>query len=189
MLDVPARAQAFTLLDQKTLKISLDLTKIREGPNEMLLTREMVRNPASLFVAGIEPDRIWLMASKLLPISFPIEVRTEGNLVLGFALQGIEETPSSATVLAPRRSRQEGIKVPTAPIDLRKLTATTTVNPKPLFPTEVRFIEGKSPTVKVTIKIQAARGIFLAMLMTKRRLDSRNSSLLPWHQPLLDGLL
>jgi len=146
--------QAFRLLDPKTLKISLDLAGIREGEQNVVITRDMVRIPSNLSLEGIKPDAVQITAYKLVPVEVPIEVSTKGDLPAGLTLKRIEVTPSSVTVLAPLAFRKEGIKIGTEAIGLEQVTETRTLVPKLLIPTEIRFVNGKPPRVKATIEVQ-----------------------------------
>ncbi len=72
--------QAFRLFDPSGLKISLDLSTIRQGGQELALNKEMVKSPSNLNVVGIKPERIHITAYKLISTTVPIEVKTVGTL-------------------------------------------------------------------------------------------------------------
>jgi len=55
--------------------------------------------------------------------------------------------------LIPGKLNQNGARIRTEPIDLGKLTSSTTLEVRLILPTHVRFAEGKSSVVKVTIKL------------------------------------
>ncbi len=117
----------------------------------------MVKTPSSLPVVGIKPERIFITAYRLLPVSLPVEVRTTGTPPPGTTIQKIEVVPPSVQVLMSPRLRREGMTVPTKPIDLSSITTTTTIKPDLLFPPEVRFLGEKPPAVAVIVKVKQKR--------------------------------
>jgi len=149
--------QAFRLFDASKLKISLDLSQVKQGGQEIALTKDMVKTPSSLPVVGIKPERIFITAYRLLPVFLPVEVRTTGTPPPGTTIQKIEVVPPSVQVLMSPRLRREGMTVPTKPIDLSSITTTTTVKPDLLFPPEVRFLGEKPPAVAVIVKVKQKR--------------------------------
>ncbi|NVM21245.1 MAG: DNA integrity scanning protein DisA nucleotide-binding domain protein [Desulfobacterales bacterium] len=147
--------QAFRLLDPKALKISLDLAEIREGRQKIPLTRDMVKVPSNLSLERIKPGSIRITAYRLLPVEVPVKISIKGALPSRLTLQKIVVTPPSVTVLASPKLQKSGIRIRTEPIALEQVTETTTLAPKLLFPTEIRFFDGKPPSVKVTIEVRA----------------------------------
>lgn len=147
--------QAFRLFDASTLKISLDLASFKQqGTQEIPLTKEMIKTPGSLSVVGLKPDRIFITAYKLQPRSFPIEIKTTGSLPPGVTLQKIDSSPPSVIALVPPKLLKNGLRITTKPIDLRPITASTTVISEIDYPAEVRFPAGKPPAVIVNIKVR-----------------------------------
>jgi YbbR domain-containing protein len=147
--------QAFRLLDPHTLKISVDLAGIRQGKQKVLMTRDMVRLPSNLSLEGIKPEAIQISSYKLIPMEVPILVRTKGDLPEGLSLRRIEAVPPLVTVLAPLELHKKVTKIFTEPIVLEEVARTTTLEPKVIFPTEVRFVDGEPPSVKVIIEVEA----------------------------------
>jgi diadenylate cyclase len=145
-------AQAFQLLHPDSLKISLDLKQLRAGAQEIELTREMVKAPSNLSVTDINPERIKIVTSRLLPLTVPIEVLTENAPPSGFAVQQITVTPSEVKVLIPRRLRGKRIRVMTEPLDLSILDVQKVFTPALRYPSDVQFIGGKTPQVRVIVK-------------------------------------
>jgi len=147
-------SQAFQLLNTEALKISLSLSQIQEGKQDIILTKEMIKTPSNINVVGIKPSRITVNASKFVRVSVPIEVVTENQTVPGVIVQKITVTPSSLKLLVPSRQLRNNITIKTAPIDLQSLTATTTLKPKLVIPPEVQFEDKREPSVTVVIKIK-----------------------------------
>ena len=141
------------VLDPDILKVSLDLSNITEGRQTVVFTKEIINTPSNLTVVGIKPDQTTIVASKLIPLTVSIKIKTTGELGPNLILQRIATDPASIEVLAPRKMRRNGITIQTEPVDLTRLTHTTTLYPKLILPSEVRFIEGKPPTVKLICEI------------------------------------
>ncbi len=149
-------AQAFQLLHPETLKISLDLTRIRPGVQEIELTHDMVKTPSNLSIAGITPERIKVITSRLLPVNVPIEVLTENQPPRGVTVQSITASPASVKVLIPHRLRSKRIRVLTDPIDLSLLDVQRVFIPPLRYPPDIQFPGGKKPVVRVVVKISQA---------------------------------
>lgn len=147
-------SQAFQLLNTNTLRISINLSQVQEGRQDIVLTKEMISTPSNVNVVGIKPSRITVSASKFVRISVPIEVVTENEPAPGVIIQKITITPSSVRVLVPGRQLRNNIKIKTAPIDLQQLTATKTLKPKLIIPPEVQFEGKREPSVNVVIKVR-----------------------------------
>jgi hypothetical protein len=150
-------AQAFDLLHADSLKVSLDLKEIRPGPQEIVLTPEMVNVPSDLTVAGFVPERIKVVTSRLLPLTVPIEVLTENQAPKGYAVRTITATPAEAKILIPSRLRGKKIRVMTEPIDLSLLDVQRVFAPALRYPPDIQFSGGRTPTVRVVIKTHADR--------------------------------
>jgi uncharacterized protein (TIGR00159 family) len=146
--------QAFRLFDASSLKISLDLAGLKQGGQEIALTKEMIRTPRNLSVVGLKPDRIYVMAYRLLSRSCPVEIKTAGSLPPGVFLQKMECSPSSVTALVPPKLLKNGLRITTKPIDLRQITASASISSEIDYPAEVRFPSDRPPTVIVNIRVR-----------------------------------
>jgi len=147
-------AQAFRLLDEHSLKLSLDLSAVVDKKREFNLTSDMVNAPSSLVVADILPSKIHVYASKSIPWTFPVNVSTQNSLPGNLSLQKMSVTPSRVKVLIGSQAKPEEIKVETEPIDLQRIFFTTTLDTKIVLPAGVSFPDGKSPAASVLIKVR-----------------------------------
>jgi YbbR domain-containing protein len=145
-------AQAFQLLHPENLKISLDLAQLQPGRQEVALTRTMVKTPSNLAVAGISPERITVVTSRLISMTVPIEVLTENIPPQGIAVQKITATPAEARILIPRKLRGKRIRILTEPIDLAQLDVQRAFTPSLRYPPDIQFAGGKTPVVRVVVK-------------------------------------
>jgi diadenylate cyclase len=146
--------QAFRLLDEHSLKVSLDLSAVMDKKREFNLTSDMVNAPSSLTIADIVPAKIHVYASKSIPWTFPVQVNTQNSLSEHLALQRMSVTPSKVRVLIGSQVKPEQIKIETEPIDLQKIFFTTTLDTKIVLPAGVSFPDGKSLAASVIIKVK-----------------------------------
>ncbi|MDO9559098.1 MAG: diadenylate cyclase [Syntrophales bacterium] len=145
--------QAFQLLNPDSLKVSVDLSQVREGRHEIALSKDMVKKPSSLTVVGINPARLGMTASRLVEASLPVQVVTQGRPPDGQSVQKISVSPPDVTVLILGKLNQNGVRIRTEPIDLGKLTSSKILEVRLILPSHVQFAGGKPPVVTVTIKL------------------------------------
>lgn len=146
--------RAFSLLDPRSLKVSLDTVQIKPGWQMFLVTREDVRLPTNLTLERIEPSVLRLNVTELITLKVPIQVQTMGKLKESFVLDRLEVKPSEVEVIASPKLRDSAIKIFTEPIDLNAISESTSFNPRLIVPTAIRFKNGKDPEVKVKIKVK-----------------------------------
>ena len=146
--------QAFNLLDERSLKLSVDLSEVMDKKREFNLTSDMINAPSSLMIADIVPSKIHVYASKSIPWTFPVNVNTQNSLAQNLSLQKISVTPSRIRVIIGAQAKPEEIKIETEPIDLQKIFFTTTLDTKIVLPAGVSFPDGKSPAASVLIKVK-----------------------------------
>ncbi len=146
--------QAFRLLDEHSLKLSLDLSNVIEKKHEFTLSKDMVNAPSNLPVADIVPAKIHVYASKFINWTFPVIIKTQNSLAEHLFLQRMSITPSKVRVLINSNIKSEQIKIETEPIDLQKIFFTTTLDTKIVLPAGVSFPDGKSPDFRVMVKVQ-----------------------------------
>lgn len=147
--------QAFRLLDERSLKLSLDLADVVNRKREFDLTANMINVPSSLKVADIIPSKVYVNTSKSIPWTFPVHIKTQNALPGNLDLQKISATPSKLRVLIGSQVKPENIKIETEPLDLQKIFFTTTLDTKILLPAGVASIDGQTPIVRVFIKVKS----------------------------------
>ena len=146
--------QAYNLLDERSLKLSLDLSPLAGEKHEYALTKDVVKAPSNLTITEIRPAKIYIYAFKLIARNLPVNINTQNVLHSNLSLQKISVFPSYVRVLVDSRMGQEQIKIETEPIDLQKIFYTTSLDTKIVLPAGVSFPEGKSPTARVTIRVK-----------------------------------
>ncbi|MFH0858134.1 MAG: diadenylate cyclase [Candidatus Omnitrophota bacterium] len=153
--------RAFNLLDPKELKLSMDMLRIKEGEDKYYLNKDMVRKPAGLSLVNIEPKEIPLRVYKMISVTIPIQIKTNGRAPSGVTIKEMKVEPQSVSVSIPDIIDRKKIYITTETIELKSITETTTLVPKLIIPTEIRFPGDKPPEVKITIEVdntQAAKG-------------------------------
>ncbi len=168
--------QAFSLLNPQELKVTIDMSKIKEGAQTIFLTEDMVHRPLSLLVVKIKPNRIELLAHQLISINVPIKVQTSGSPPPGTILKKITVAPQFIQVLTPKKKIPSNI--PTEPIDLRNIAATTTLSANLIFPSYVKPL--KENSVKVTIETERILSIFF---------DLNRTTIKPQFRPILNNMV
>ncbi|MFH2012700.1 MAG: diadenylate cyclase [Pseudomonadota bacterium] len=144
--------QAFSLLNPQTLKMSLDMSKVHEGDQDIVLDRNNLRYPPNLSVMRIEPGRIQITAHRLVAVNVPVKVQTIGKLPQGLTLQQIAVVPRSVKVMALPQSKKD-VEILTEPIDLNNISGSVTLTPKLMFPPNIQFTNDKQPQVRITFKV------------------------------------
>ncbi len=146
--------QAFQLLDEGTLKVSLDLSSLKEGRQDFVLSKDMVKTPSTLTVVGIKPTRAAIVAYRLMNVSAPVEIVTAGEPPPGLAVEEITASPATVEYLMPSRYAHGVLTVRTEPINLSALTSTQTLSPKLIFPPEAQFRQNREPLIKVLVTLK-----------------------------------
>jgi uncharacterized protein (TIGR00159 family) len=146
--------QAFYLLDEHSLKLSLDLSPIAQKKHEFVLAKDMVNAPSNLSVTEIRPATTYIYATKLISWTLPVKIRTQNFLPKNISLQRISITPARVRILIDSRVNPEKIEIETEPVDLQKIFFTTTLDTKIVLPAGVYFPEGKSPNTRVIIRVK-----------------------------------
>jgi uncharacterized protein (TIGR00159 family) len=154
LVTLAGRARAFDLLDPRTLRITLDMSGIREGSQETVISDESVRRPPGLSVIAMEPRKIELTAHQMITADLAVEIQTYGKLEPGLVLDGIEVSPKSIPVLISTDNKTGPLKILTEPLDMEKITQTTMLTPPLILPAGSRFADPKTPTVKVKLTVR-----------------------------------
>ena len=153
-LTLMGSSQAFSLLDPKTLKVSIDLSSLVEGRQTIKLTDNMVDIPSNMMLMKIDPDKITIIAHRLVSKNVPIHIDTVGHLPQGYVLKSLSVTPDSVVVLAPSSFQESKIFVTTEPIDLSGFTISHSMNVKIIYPNNIWFKDNQVPMVMVNIEIE-----------------------------------
>jgi len=146
--------QAFRLFNPEQLKISLDLSRLRRGSNELTFTGEMLNTPSSLTVVGIKPDKIRLNAYQMVFKNARVELVTLGKPDPQYIIDRIQVDPPFVKVLVSPSLRDDQLRIPTEPVNLQLLTANRKMTRRLLLPPDMFVSEESANYVTVTIKVQ-----------------------------------
>ncbi len=146
--------QEFNLFKPQELKISLDMSGIKDGENKVAFSKDLIRKSSGLSVVNIDPGWIFLNSYKLVSVSTPLELKTKGKPSPGVVVRNIRVEPETISVMAPSTLPDDKIAIGMEPVDLTPITQTTTVVPKLMMAPELRFAGEKSPDVKVIIEVE-----------------------------------
>jgi len=146
--------QAFRLMDEKALRLSLDLSSITDKRREFTLTPNMINVPSNLAVTDIIPGTIRVYASKMVTATVGVHVVTRNALPDHLVLQKINVNPASLRVMIDDRFNAEDLHLPTEPVDLSKITHSQMMLVD-IAPTQgVSFPDGKAPTIRLSIRVK-----------------------------------
>jgi len=149
--------QAFDLLDPAILKISVSLSNLIEGRQEVPLYGQMVKIPSNLSLVRIKPETIRINAYKFHPYNAPIQVRTWGEVPKGYVLKSVSVQPEKLSVQATKEFIRRKSRLITETIDLSDIQDTVTVDAKLLLPSDVRSKYGQKQSVNVTVNVAKKR--------------------------------
>jgi len=146
--------QAFRLLDEKNLRLSLDLSSLSDKKREFTLTPDMINVPSNLYVSEINPKTIRVYASKMIPANLPISIVTRNALPDHLVLQKMTPMPPSLRVLIDPRLKAEELKLQTEPVDLSKILHSLVVETELAPIAGISYPEGKAPVVRINIRVK-----------------------------------
>ncbi len=150
--------QAFNVFDPSRLKISLDLSHIEEGRQNITLTADMIKIPSNLTLLKFDPRRISINAYRLYPYEVKIDVPVQGQLPAGLIIKSINGQPRSVKVLASKAALQNLSAIKSQPLQIDKLTESTTLELDLVLPPGVRLSDGAAAKIKVSVEIETASG-------------------------------
>lgn len=151
---VQGAEQAFRLFDEKSLKLSLDLSPLAEKKREFVLTKDMVNTPSGLSVADISPAKIRVYASRRVPATLAVRVATLNRPPDGLVVQKMTASPAAVRVMMDPRLKHEDLRLETEPVDLQNVSSSLQALLKIVPAAGVSFPEGKPPLVRVTIRVK-----------------------------------
>jgi diadenylate cyclase len=149
-------SQAFDLFDPSTLTISVDLSNLRNGEQEIILSSDTIKIPSNLSLVKISPETIMINAFKLSTLEVPVHIKTIKSVPKGLKLKSITSNPMTVAVETPKKLAKEKNKmfINTEYIDLSKIAETITLDVKLLSQSDIRFKNGQTPFVQVTVEVE-----------------------------------
>lgn len=148
--------RAFTDFNPDNLAISLDVSRLEEGQNSFVIGEENLDLPRGIDLYSVEPTNLTLVANRLDSLSVPVRAGQIGALPDSLAPVELRTSPAAVVLLVPGGTRVEN--VPTEPIDLSRITQTTTVRKKLVPPAGTRLAPGQPSEVDVTLEVRPRTG-------------------------------
>lgn len=145
--------RAFDDIDASQLKISVDLNKLEEGPQQIALTESQLNEPAGVSVSDFEPGTLRIKAHKLVKADLPVKAQTKGKVADGYALETVVTEPGRVEVMVPQYLKGFVHELQTEPIDVDGLTRTKTVQATLISSQQVRFEGNEPPKIKVRLEV------------------------------------
>ncbi|HQL00996.1 MAG TPA: diadenylate cyclase [Smithellaceae bacterium] len=146
--------QAFQLMDERALKISVDLGDIARKKREFPLTKSMVNAPSNITVTDIIPSKIRVYPFRQVPAKLKVAAVTINSPPKHLRLHSLDVTPDRLPVMIDSRMKPSEIQLETETIDLSMVSSSMTIE-KRIVPTQgVAFPEGRPPAVVIDIDVR-----------------------------------
>jgi len=145
--------RAFNLLAPSTLKVSLDLSKVEEGAQQIVIDESHVKLPSNLALFRSAPRIVSFGVHTWVRARVAVEARTEGRLPRDLRQREIKVIPDAIPVLIWRSFKSPTTKIYTEPIDLSRLTAASEFKAKLVVPQHMRLESDQPAEVKVKLEI------------------------------------
>ncbi len=145
--------RAFYLLNPTNLILSMDLSGIQEGAQQLAVTAKSLKNPSNLSLYRVEPDVIGLKAHQVVTRELPVEVQTTGRLRRGLELTALVPHPPQVKAKVWKSLGEKTQKLPTEPLSLKAIEETQTLQATLLVPAHVRLVETGSAVVEVKVVV------------------------------------
>ncbi|MGD2110471.1 MAG: diadenylate cyclase [Phycisphaerae bacterium] len=148
--------RAFNLLAPSTLKVSLDLSEVTEGPQQIAIDESHVKLPSNLTLFRSVPRVVSFHIHTWVRARLAVTGSTEGRLPRDLRQRELRVTPEEVQVLIWRSFRSATTRLYTEPIDLSRLTDGSEFKAKLVVPEYVRLETGQPFEVSVKLEDGAA---------------------------------
>ncbi len=145
--------RAFNLLAPSTLKVSLDLSKVEEGQQQIAIDESHVKLPSNLALFRSAPRIVSLGVHTWVRARVAVEPRTEGRLPRHLREREIKVTPEAVQVLIWRSYRTSTTRIYTEPIDLSRVNDASEFKAKLVVPQQMRLEVDQPAEVKVMLDV------------------------------------
>lgn len=141
------------LFDQAALTASVDMSKLNEGKQTVIISDKDIDIPSGLSVSQITPRTISITAQKTIPAHIPVKIETEGKLDEDLVLEKLESQPDSLRLMFPQHGKFKPAFLNTEPLDLSDIKRSSTVKLAVIAPPGVVLSE-KQTSVKAHIRVK-----------------------------------
>ncbi len=98
----------FSGIKEDNLKIKVDVSKVKNGVNEVVITEKNIDIPANTFLVALEPSSFVMNALKYNLVKVPVVPRVNGAAAQGYRVSSIVVDPDEVEIWVP-----EGTNAPT----------------------------------------------------------------------------
>lgn len=159
------------LLNQQ--KIVLDLTGMRPGRSSFRIGTERLSLPRGVQLVRISPSQINLDISRIETRTLPVHLDVQGEPPPGYKAGEMELVPDTVEVTGPGPAVARLQSVPTEPLQLSRLTQSTTLDLDLIRPQD-DLLSYNLPQVRVRIDIQ---DVMISRAFQQIALTVRNTDL------------
>ncbi len=147
--------RAFNLLAPSTLKVSLDLSNVAEGPQQIAIDESYVKLPSNLALFRSVPRVVSIGVHTWVKGRLSVIARTDGRLPRELRNREVVVTPGEVEVFIWRSMKAPTMKVYTETIDLSGMTDATELKAKLVLPEYMRLESGQPSDVSVRLDVTA----------------------------------
>lgn len=147
--------RAFDLVNPANLAVSLDLSHVQEGRQEMVIAEENLRGSSSnLSLYRVEPSAVSIEAHEVVTVTLPVRVQTEGKPPPGVEIRQIRPLPQKVQAQVWRSLEADTELLFTEPVSLSGVRRSQQVRVSLLIPEHVRLVEPGQSIIQVSIAVK-----------------------------------
>jgi diadenylate cyclase len=139
--------QAFRLLDPAAIAVSINLSELSRGTNNIYITGEDLNLPSGVELYNAEPGMVKIIARTMKEAEVSVEVRTTGKGKVKISVE-----PKNVKLLIPESRGGAPRAVNTLPVDISKINKPTTLRSRLVLPAGVRLADGEKGEVTISIE-------------------------------------
>jgi diadenylate cyclase len=141
-------------LDPSQMSIQFDLSNVRKGKHNLVVTEEKINLPRRVKLIDAEPSNLTLTLEELTKKKAVVKPRLVGKLPEGLKLVSLKVIPHSIFVLLPEsEKKQEKLFLPTKEISLENIKENTIITSQIAAPPNMQPEGDNWPEVEVVITV------------------------------------
>jgi YbbR domain-containing protein len=145
--------RAFNLMVPSALKVSLDLSSVGEGQQQIVVEESHIKLPQNLTLFRVLPRVLSFRVHRWTRSTVDVEARIESRPPENLKLESITVSPQTIQILIWQSQKADTKRVYTEPLDLSRITKTTVLKTKLVLPQHIRPEAGQSREVQVKVNV------------------------------------
>ncbi|MBD3317039.1 MAG: hypothetical protein GF344_14715 [Chitinivibrionales bacterium] len=137
--------------------VSIDMSTVKEGDNEIPVTAEHVTIPSGLELIRVEPGLLQFEASLRATVRLPVKVTRSGEVPEGFQVTDIKVRPESVTVKLDSSAWGKVTSIPTEPLLLEDLEKDAVRTLRLELPNGAVLEDSTRSTVRVRASVEITK--------------------------------